>query len=170
MNLNRPPYPEVPLNYISLLTQVFENFRSIESHDHFEMLIGRDKLIDASDFWEYMSAEALAKVPEIHPQKTYHFKDEIGNNGRLDIVFRDNSLNIVSANLYFKGLLAKRRAKKYYKDLLLPALKHLFNIPDVELETDFSYGVQIEDLNGEVAIGDLFSPNVRFELHISKHK
>ena len=122
--------PEVPLDYIALLNKSFENYRRVTSHEDFEMMIGRGKILNVSHFPQYVVMSSLDPLPPEFKERIYHFRDETGGNGVMDATFEGTSLVNIRAQLFFEGFAAKRKAKKYLYNPLLPAFRLLFGLPN----------------------------------------
>ncbi len=121
--------PEVALDYLSLLRKTYNVYRKVCSHEEFISTIGKEKILDVSLLPQYLILDSLDSLPSGFENRVYHFKDETHGGGVMDVVFKDNALANIRAQLFIKGIFARRKAKAYLRDFLLPAFKSIFGEP-----------------------------------------
>jgi len=126
---NQEGLPNKTIDYLSLLAESYDRYRDIESHEEYLSMIGDDKLLDVSQFPQYLMLESSDPLPPGFERRMYHFKERTYGGGVMDVVFKDNSLANIRAQLFFRGVFAKRKAKKYLCNILLPAFKSMFGEP-----------------------------------------
>jgi hypothetical protein len=126
---NQDGLPNEVLDYSSLLRKSYDEYCNIGSHEEYVLIIGKEKLLDVSHFPQYLMMESIDILPQGFERRMYHFKDKKYGGGIMDVVFKDNALANIRAQLFFKGFLAKRKAKKYLCNIMLPVFKSIFGEP-----------------------------------------
>jgi len=126
---NQNGLPEEALDYLSLLRTSYDRYFDIKSHEEYVSIIGKETLLDVSQFPQYLMMESVDPLPPEFERRMYHFKDKTYGGGIMDVVFKDNALANIRAQLFFRGFFAKRKAKKYLHDIMLPVFKSLFGEP-----------------------------------------
>jgi hypothetical protein len=121
--------PDEALDYLSLLRKSYEGYFNIGSHEEYVLTIGKEKILDVSQFPQYLMMESAEPLPPGFEGRMYHFKEKTYGGGILDVVFKDNALANIRAQLFFKGFFAKIKAKKYLRNIMLPAFKSIFGEP-----------------------------------------
>jgi hypothetical protein len=123
---NQEGLPDEPIEYLYLLRKSFEGYRQVSSHEEYVSMMGKEKLLDVSKFPQYRMMEAADPLPEGFESRIYHFKDQSYAGGVVDVVFRDDELTNIRAQLFFKGFFPMMKAKKYLKNIMLPEFKLIF--------------------------------------------
>lgn len=126
---NQEGLPDEALDYLSLMRKSYNGYHDIKSHEECVLIIGKEKILDVSHFPRYLMMEAADPLPPGFERRMYHFKDKLIGGGIMDVVFKGNSLANIRAQLFFRGFLAKRKAKKYLRNTMLPAFKSIFGEP-----------------------------------------
>jgi hypothetical protein len=126
---NHDALPDEALDYLSLIRKSYDGYRDIRSHEEYVLMIGNEKILDVSHFPQYLMMEATDPLPPGFERRMYHFKDKSYGSGIMDVVFKDNALANIRAQLFFRGFFAKRKAKKYLLNNMLPAFKLIFGEP-----------------------------------------
>lgn len=121
--------PNESLDYLSLLRISYDKYRDIKSHEEYVSIIGKDEILDVSEFPQYLMLESADPLPSGFERRMYHFKENTHGNGIMDVVFKNNALTNIRAQLFFRGFLAKIKAKKYLRNIMLPAFKSIFGEP-----------------------------------------
>jgi hypothetical protein len=126
---NQEGLPEEALDYLSLMKKTFNIYHDIKSHEEYVLMIGKEKILDVSHFPQYLMMEAADPLPPEFERRMYHFKEKSIGGGIMDVVFKGNVLTNIRAQLFFRGFSAKKKAKKYLLDTMLPAFKSIFGEP-----------------------------------------
>ena len=126
---DHPHDPPKALSYEQLVTSLFGLFSNASSHDEVEAKIGPDKLTDISANPQFALLNAMHSLPDGHVQRAYQFKDVELGRGVLEVVFEQDAIVNVKAQLYLEGWLAKRKAKMYFREHLAPLCKGLLGQP-----------------------------------------
>jgi hypothetical protein len=126
---NQDGLPNEVLDYLSLLRKSYNAYRDIRSHEEYVLMIGKEKLLDVSHFPQYLMMESSDPLPPGFERRMYHFKEKTYGGGILDVVFKDNALANIRAQLFFRGFFAKTKGKKYLRNIMLPAFKSIFGEP-----------------------------------------
>ena len=121
--------PDEAIDYLSLVIKLYKNYREIRSHEEYITTIGRDKIKDVSNYPQYIMMEVADPLPPGFERRVYHFKDKSHGGGVMDVVFKENALANIRAQLFFRGLFAKKEAKKYLLNSMLPTFKSIFGEP-----------------------------------------
>jgi hypothetical protein len=103
--------PDEVLDYLSLLKKLYHNYREIRSHEEYITLIGRDKIMNVSNYPQYIMMEAADPLPPGFERRVYHFKDKSHGGGVMDVVFKENALANIRAQLFLGGYLQKKKLK-----------------------------------------------------------
>lgn len=126
---NQEGLPDEALDYLSLMRKSYNGYHDIKSHEEYVSIIGKEKILDVSPFPQYLMMETADPLPPEFKRRIYHFKEKSIGGGIIDVVFKGNSLANIRAQLFFRGFFAKRNAKKYLRNTLLPAFKSIFGEP-----------------------------------------
>jgi len=121
--------PDEALDYISLFRTSYEGYREVETHEEYVLRIGKEKLLDVSQYPQYLMMEMADPLPPEFERQIYHFKEKSNRGGVIDVVFKDRTLANIRAQLFFKGLFAKKKAKKYLLNSMIPTFKSIFGKP-----------------------------------------
>lgn len=126
---NQEGLPDEALDYLSLIRKSYNGYHDIKSHDEYVSIIGKGKILDVSHFPQYLMMEAADPLPPGFERRMYHFKVKSIGSGIMDVVFKGNSLANIRAQLFFRDFFAKRNAKKYLRNTMLPTFKSIFGEP-----------------------------------------
>jgi hypothetical protein len=126
---NQDELPDEALDYLSLLKKSYDGYRDIRSHEEYVLMIGKEKILDVSHFPQYLIMESADPLSPGFETRIYHFKEKRYGGGVMDVVFKDNALANIRAQLFFRGFFAKRKAKKYLRNVMLPEFKSIFGEP-----------------------------------------
>ncbi len=126
---NQEGLPDEALDYLTLIRKSYTGYHDIKSHDEYVSILGKEKILDVSHFPQYLMMEAADPLPPGFERRMYHFKEKSIGGGIMDVVFKGNSLANIRAQLFFRGFFAKRNAKKYLRNTMLPAFKSIFGEP-----------------------------------------
>ena len=121
--------PYEALDYLSLIRKSYNGYHDIKSHDDYVSIIGKEKILDVSQYPQYLLMEAATPLPPGFESRMYHLKEKSIGHGIMDVVFKGNSLVNIRAQLFFRGFFSKRSAKKYLRNKMLPAFKSMFGEP-----------------------------------------
>lgn len=121
--------PDEALDYLSLMRKTYKAYHNIKSHEEYVLMIGKEKILDVSHFPQYLMMEAADPLPPGFERRMYHFREKSIGGGIMDVVFKGNVLANIRAQLFFRGFFAKKKAKKYLRNTMLPVFKSIFGEP-----------------------------------------
>jgi len=129
--------PPGSLSFLELINSSFNFFREANSFEDFVHRIGPQNLADVTELPEFKLMEVADPLPPGFLQRVYQFLDPNLGRGVIDIAFHNDELVNLRSQLFFKGWFAKKKARKYLRNVLIPSYQEMFGEP-AEKGTDYS--------------------------------
>lgn len=121
--------PAQPIEYLDLITRLLRSFRSVADQEQLIDIIGVKLFRDISYRPDIRQLDTQDPLPGHFDRKSYQYCDGRAGRGVLEVVFTDAQLVNVRAHYFLQGWRAKKKARRYLHEVLVPSLEIVLGRP-----------------------------------------
>jgi hypothetical protein len=121
--------PADSLGYLNLVKAVVRVFRQVTSPSDLVEALGKTCFTDITEVAEIRLMEIAQPLPPSYLERVYQFRDPALGRGIMDAAFHDGELVNMRAQLFFNGLFARSKARKYLREVLVPLFQGILGSP-----------------------------------------